>query len=130
QGGTVVEHVFTEAGACTVHLTATDQHGGVSLGATLAVEISIMALQADPLDPSKTVLVVGGRTRDDNIRVRPGKEAGDLKVKINGRDHHVRLREVFAPPISRIVVFGQAGNDNIQVAENICLSAWLYGGTG
>src|SRR5262249_24597558 len=33
-------------------------------------------------------------------------------------------------PTSRVVVYGQDGNDNIQVAGGVRLSAWLYGGNG
>ena len=33
-------------------------------------------------------------------------------------------------PTGRILAFGQAGNDNIQVAGSISLSAWLYGDAG
>lgn len=32
--------------------------------------------------------------------------------------------------ISRIIAYGQAGDDNIQVAAGIRLPAWLYGDAG
>src|SRR5262249_57657672 len=35
----------------------------------------------------------------------------------------------FNPP-GRIIAYGYAGNDDIQVANSIPLSAWLYGGDG
>src|SRR5262249_10124047 len=36
----------------------------------------------------------------------------------------------FMGPVSRIVVFGQAEDDDIRVADDITVSAWLYGGSG
>src|SRR5207247_2156548 len=47
-----------------------------------------------------------------------------VKVLINGKS-----QGTFSP-VNRIVAFGQAGNDNIQVAGGIKVSAWLYGGAG
>jgi Ca2+-binding RTX toxin-like protein len=33
-------------------------------------------------------------------------------------------------PVSRVVVFGQAGDDVIEVADNVVTPDWLYGGDG
>src|SRR4029079_11841481 len=47
-----------------------------------------------------------------------------VKVLMNGKS-----QGNFAPT-SRVVVYGQDGNDNIQVAGGVRLPAWLYGGNG
>ena len=58
---------------------------------------------------------------NDKIVLNPSK---GIKVLINGK-----TQGNFAPT-SRIVVYGHAGNDNIQVAGSVRLAAWLYGGDG
>ncbi len=79
-------------------------------------------LQADPL--GGTMLVVDGTPGNDTINVHPGRHAGDVLVTSNGV-----TRGPFHPT-SRIVAFGYAGNDQITVARDIRLPAWLDGGDG
>ena len=38
--------------------------------------------------------------------------------------------ETFVMPSSRIVVYGQAGNDEIRIADDVELDTWLFGGFG
>src|SRR5262249_25621717 len=49
---------------------------------------------------------------------------GAVQVQINGS-----AVGTFTP-MSRIVVYAQAGDDDVQVAAGISLPAWLYGGDG
>jgi Ca2+-binding RTX toxin-like protein len=51
-------------------------------------------------------------------------KANSVKVVVNGTSFGA------AAPISRILVFGQSGNDDIAVAGSIAVSAWLYGDAG
>lgn len=125
-----VDHVFPREGAYTVHVTATDAHGGSSTVASLAVGIAVAALQADPLDPSKTVLVVGGTLDADIIKLKPGNSAGEVKVVIRDDERELFYRHTFDPAIHRIVVFGQAGDDDIVVRPGVDVPAWLHGDGG
>jgi Ca2+-binding RTX toxin-like protein len=81
-------------------------------------------LQADPLFPGMTMLVVGGTLLDDEIEITAVCQTSRIRVSIN--DHNLGA---FAPT-SRIVVYGQAGDDFIKVSNAIHLDAWLYGGDG
>lgn len=131
--GTTVEHVFTNAGSYSVRVTATDRDGAVSQTATHTVQVTPWAvqLQPDPLDVGKSlrVLVVGGSIGDDFIRISDTPDDG-LKFSVDEKDTHVRLRERVAGPIDRIVVYGQAGNDRIEVSADVTLTTELYGGAG
>jgi Ca2+-binding RTX toxin-like protein len=69
-------------------------------------------------------LLIGGTSGDDSITVNAGGPNGDISVVINGVP-----RGRFSPT-GRIVAYGYAGNDDLQVASGITLPAWLYGGDG
>jgi Ca2+-binding RTX toxin-like protein len=114
-----VEHAFVASGSYTVTVTVADKDGGQGT-ATRTVSIAAAAIQDDPLYGG-TMLVVGGTQDNDKIVLNPSK---GIKVLINGK-----TQGNFAPT-SRIVVYGYAGNDNIQVAGSVRLAAWLYGGDG
>ena len=86
--------------------------------------ITAVGLQVDSCDPTKTVLVVGGTTGNDSILFSPVGNSGSIEVTINGVSQGIFV------PTGRVVAFGQAGNDDIQVAGSITNSAWLFGGAG
>jgi hypothetical protein len=113
-----LEHTFAEAGTYTVTVTATDKDGGTSAEATHTITIVVAEVQDG-------VLVVGGTTGADHIQVKKG--AGDgasLEVSVNG----VNLGE-FAG-LTRAVVYGQAGDDNLDATGSTDLALELYGGDG
>jgi len=121
--GTEVEHVFVSSSttAYVVQVTGTDKDGGESEAASTTIKIDVAALQDDPLYPGQKMLAVGGTQGNDRILFNPSR---GVKVLVNGKSYGS-----FAPT-SRIVAFGQEGNDNIQVAGSLRLAAWLYGGGG
>jgi hypothetical protein len=119
-----VEHVFTEAGSYTVKMRVVDSNGLVSAQVSQPIAISTIALQTDILDPARTALVVGGSMGNDSIQFSPSGAAGAVEAFINGAS-----LGVFSPT-GPVVVFAQAGNDDIQVTGSISLSAWLYGDAG
>lgn len=127
--GTLVDHVFTEAGPYTLRLTAVDQHGDASEAVTQTIDIAALAIQTNA-QTGQRVLVVGGSTGDDVIRLQRAAECGAIKVTIREREHHVRLHETFGPPVDQIIVYAQAGDDEVHVAGGIGVSAWLYGDSG
>ena len=122
--GTTVDHIYTEIGAYTVTMTATDQAGLSSDPVSHSLEITVWAIQPCPSDPLKTALAVGGTVADDAIMFSPSGGAGDITAKLNGV-----ILGTFHPTCA-IMVFAQAGNDDVQVAGTINLAAWLYGGQG
>ncbi|MFN9373734.1 MAG: beta strand repeat-containing protein, partial [Planctomycetaceae bacterium] len=111
-------HIYTATGIYTVTVTVTDNDGGAT-SQTRNVTIASANLQVSELDPTKTDLFVGGTTSNDTIA-----------VALSGTNTTVTINTVsvgsFAPT-GRIVIFGQAGNDNVTVASTITRAAWLYG---
>jgi uncharacterized delta-60 repeat protein len=121
--GTQVGHTFTQTGSFTVRVTATDKDQGTGPAATLPVSVRAATLEPDPVDGSRTALFVGGTLGNDTIRLQPQGGSG-VKVLLNGASQGVFT------PTGRIVVYGQAGDDDIRVSEDIRLPAVLFGGDG
>ena len=102
-------------------LTGTGVLGPITVNGGL---IQGAVLQASPLDATKRDLVVGGTTANDDIDFLPGSTAGTVEVVINGVS-----QGVFSPT-GRLIAYGMAGDDDIEAAGSLALSAWLYGGAG
>ncbi len=117
-------------GAYTISVVILDM-GGASASVQSKATISIAAIQDDPLNPGKKVLVIGGSTNDDRISIDRGRRSGTIEVTIDGKGKgHSDWTSTFSGSFSRIIVYGQAGDDDIEVADKISTSAWLYGGDG
>lgn len=78
----------------------------------------------DPCVSGGTMLVVVGSASADRLSVVPGGTSGQVKVLSSGNE-----LGTFSPT-SRIVIRGQGGDDDLQVAGSISLSAWVFGGDG
>jgi Ca2+-binding RTX toxin-like protein len=85
----------------------------------------VLTQQADAMDPGVRTLVVQGTPDNDKIRFNPGGGTGSiLKVLVND------LAPGTFSPTGRLIASGGAGDDDIQVAGGLTLSAWLCGGAG
>jgi len=122
-GALTPTHVYAGTGTFAVRLIVRDDDMGMSTE-TKDVAIQTVALQDDPLYAGQKALAVGGGSGDDHIVFTSGENAGQVQVILNGAS------QGFFEPTSRLLAFGQEGNDNIQVAGAIDLAAWLYGGMG
>lgn len=89
-----------------------------------AVTVAQGAFLVDDLLYGGKALIVGGTAGEDAIRVNPAGNTGSVEVLING------VSQGTFNPTGRIVAFGQDGNDDMQVAGGIKLSAWIHGGLG
>jgi hypothetical protein len=145
----------TEAGSYAVTFTVTDDDLGVG-SATVTTTVVVMGVQADPLNPGSGLLVVGGTTASDVIVITPGPSGSYVATVLSPVSGGIELTiGVFTPhptgweldltvggstvtvfsspltvPLSGIVVYAQAGNDDVTVAGGIGLTSWLYGGDG
>ena len=120
----VLPHRYLSAGVYTLSVTATDKDGGVSTAATHVIEIKSAGILPDPTDPTKTALYVGGTTGNDIIKVIQLGKTGSYDVTVNG------VSKGTFGPTGRIIIFGQAGNDSIDVPNSVTLPVEMYGGDG
>lgn len=106
--------------------TATDIAGNTSefSGATTVEPVppGSIFLIPDVCHPGETALIVNGTPMDDNIHIAPS--GGGVEVTMNG------VSQGTYQPTGRIIVYGYAGNDNVQLAGSVPNEAWLYGDSG
>ncbi len=118
-------HIYTETGTYTVAVTVLDDDG-LSAVATIDVTIGATLVQADPLDPGKTLLLVGGSTAADKIQVKKGNKAGTLELAYTGSPP-----QQLAAAVDRIVIFGQDGHDDISIGKSLGpVPVEIYGNEG
>jgi hypothetical protein len=123
--GATVAFTPANLGTYQVNVVVTDNDGGAGSGSA-AVRVDAAGILTDPVD-GQPALFVGGSTGADAINVRRGSQAGTVAVWIGGQ-----LVNTFdSQLLSRIVIFGGAGDDDIKLAPNLPLiPAELYGGAG
>jgi ELWxxDGT repeat protein len=123
--GTLVRHVFVEssAGSYSISVVAVDKDGGVSSTATQSTTVTPTNLQQDPADIGKQALFVGATIGNDRIEIRRVTSTS-VRVLINSVSQGVYS------PTGRIVVFGQAGEDIINMDGGVSFSSEIYAGAG
>jgi hypothetical protein len=128
--GLAVDHVYSGTGKFTIKVTATDKDGGVSTSASSALTVSTVKMEADIINPSLTDLAIGGSVGNDTITVSPADSVGNLNVNFNGSS----LGNF--KPTGKILIYGQSGNDTIQltakkisgITDYVSVGAYIYGG--
>ena len=107
-GSSVVKkHAYTEHGTYTVTATVSDGQNQKVVSTTIVV--SEAAMIADPMDPSKTALLVIGGDGNDVINVAQTRN-GRYSVDVNGDN----VGSGFSPT-GRIYVYGNGGSNAITV---------------
>ena len=114
-------HVFKADGTYKVVVTVTDKDG-LSTAVNKTVTVSSLLVEPDPIFGG-TMLVVGG-TAGGSININANKGGSNLRVSNNSITTDV------PNTVDRIVVYGQGGNDSIQLSNNVSDNAFLYGGPG
>ena len=67
--------------------------------------------------------MIVGTSGNDDIKVNPGGGAPEIKVKLNG------TQQTFVG-VTEIVIYANAGNDNVQIVGGIGLPVTVFGGAG
>jgi PKD repeat protein len=120
--GISIDHIYTAPGSYTVQETATED-GGSNGSASSVVMVKSVEMQ-------RNTLAVGGTLGNDTIILSPADTVGDINVNYNG----VSVGNFL--PTDHILVYGQTGNDTIQLASSVIqnttyyvtVPAFLYGG--
>ncbi|MBW3543204.1 MAG: pre-peptidase C-terminal domain-containing protein, partial [Planctomycetes bacterium] len=116
-------HIYQSPGTFTIAVTVIDDDGGATTE-TFAVTITRAALLPHISGDGTLALYVGGTTGNDQIEFIAGRgREGGVRVKVNGADFGT-----FDP--TRLLAFGQAGDDSIHLAGSLSVDAWLYGDAG
>jgi Ca2+-binding RTX toxin-like protein len=113
-----------------VYASVADFSGSTSTGLTQTVQT--VALEPDPLDPSKTDLFVGGTSGNDIIKITSKHHGRDIQVLVRETNgDHFYFRNTYAVAgLAHVVVFGGPGNDIITLSKRVHLPALLFGGAG
>jgi autotransporter-associated beta strand protein len=101
--------------------------GGTGLMGPITVsggQIQGAVLQASPITPGQTDLVVGGTAANDSILFIPSWSNTSVKVLLNG------VSQGTFSPSGRLVAHGLGGNDAISIFGITSRSAWFDGGDG
>jgi hypothetical protein len=127
--GVAVDHVYTTPGSYTVGVSATEDGGSTSAAFSRSLTV-----QAVEYQKGTDTLAVGGTLGNDSITISPADAAGDLTVNVNGTTSFNGT--TLFKPTGHILVYGQTGNDTIQLVGNkiqgttyyVSVPAYLYGG--
>ena len=131
--GVLATHDWAAPGTYQLKVTATDKDGGVSAEAVHTIVIQSILIGDGCCDD--TALVIGGTAGNDKIRVVPVGNTGDVQVLVNDQS----VGTFAASTFTSIAIFGQAGDDDLELAGSIdrhsCLDGgpgndWLKGGAG
>jgi Ca2+-binding RTX toxin-like protein len=127
----------TTFGEFTGTLTVRNSNGYEAAFLVTITSVTVL-LRPDHEDPSQTELAIGGFELADPILFQP--DVGGLKmvsphvVEDVTEEASARLSyhgsDMGAFIADKIVVYGQGGNDLIQINEEIAIDAWLFGGAG
>jgi Ca2+-binding RTX toxin-like protein len=110
-------------GTYVVSLVATDDDTGASTPATATIVVSGVGIVPDPLDPTKTALLIVGTNGNDTIHLIKQGSGGDVKVQNNGA-------QATFHPTGHIIVHGLAGNDSIDATGSVGLPLIFFGEAG
>jgi hypothetical protein len=123
--GVAADHVYTIPGAYTASVTATEDGGSTSPAVSQAISVQQVVMEGNSL-------AVGGTLGNDTITLTPADTTGDITVTLTGKTTFTGTFK----PTDHILVYGQTGNDTIQLVSNkiagttyyITVPAFIYGG--
>ena len=94
--------------------------------------VQTMALMPDPVNPTLTDLIVLGTTGDDHIHIQSAQGGKVIHVMVEEtQPEHFQYQADYATSgLARLLVYGGAGDDQIEVDNKVLLPTLLFGGEG
>jgi hypothetical protein len=125
--GTTVSHAYTTVNNHTLSVKVTDPNGFSTGWASYLIDIvaESVAIQTDPANTSRQMLVVNGSASNDNIVLSAGANNG-VALSVNGHTFGTFL-PTNGNPFALAVVNEQGSNDTID-ARSLAISTVLGGG--
>ncbi len=127
---------FLSGASHTVQAVYTNIDGNFigSNSTTLTQTVQTVAVEPDPSNPALTDLFIGsnGATSNDQILVNPvgNSNTGSTGVKVQTKLGGVNTQTTYSQALSTIYVFLQGGNDSVQLANTLTMSAVVTAGNG
>lgn len=115
--GVTLDRIFIVPATYTLTVTAVDQSGTTG-------DVVVHTVTVGHMNVVDGTLLIGGTPGADVIRITTRGNRGEIVVDYNGDKADGWL------PTKGISVFGQAGDDQIELSGSHRLSAWLDGGAG
>ena len=126
-GGPLPSHIYTQTGTFTISYSIFDQDGFGSFG-EFTITIGTTGVQPDTANPGKKMLLVGAPDAPLGggvaNKISLSSVTGGTKVTIDG------ITTTVTPATHRVVVYGNGGDDQIQVVGSLVVPAEMYGGDG
>lgn len=126
---TSATHTYQFPGNFTITLTILDtnpNNRGLSSFVTTVAVMNPAGVGPDPINPTTAqALYVFGSSANDSLLVGTVGSTTTLSVAINGK-----IFGTYSTPFGHIIIYGQGGNDTMQVSNSITTPAWLFGGDG
>jgi|GEM_PF-3156961 len=112
----------------TVTYAVTDDDTGTAdAGTTLAT--SVLVVTADPTDPTKTALIIGGGDNSEDIKV--SAKNGFIEVNFQDKLTEEVLEFSGLAPADRVIIYGNGGDDKIKIYRELGTTpTMLFGGDG
>ena len=105
---------------------------GTPPGPVTAQNVTQVVLKPGVTLVGTQVYVVGGNTTNDQVQVNPVGTGmtGSTGVQVKGSLHGVATTMTFTQAVTFLEVFGFSGNDTIQLATSLTVSATISAGNG
>jgi hypothetical protein len=125
--GTTVSRAYAIDNNYALSVKATDPNGFSSGWASQWVRIVTVAIQTDPANTSRQMLVIDGSANSDNIVLKNGTNNG-VTLSYDGATVG-NFTPTNGQPFALVIVEGEGGNDTLD-ARSLSVSSVLIGGSG
>jgi len=119
--GSGVDFTFhpVHADVYTVLMGSTNGNGAAALAQIDNVIVETYRTIDDPASPGSVILMVGGSLGDDNIDLERGHSSDLIRLELDEKDFSTPKLDIEFSDVSRVVIYGQDGDDDISMDHRI-----------